>query len=77
MVFANLGASPIVMDFTEIFTALETGIIDGADASNIATNVSLGLYDIVKHTNYPGFHSMPSDGSPIVPMHALSNCLCF
>ena len=49
------------MDFTEIFTALETGIIDGADASNIATNVSLGLYDIVKHTNYPGFHSMPSD----------------
>ena len=61
MVFANLGASPIVMDFTEIFTALETGIIDGADASNIATNVSLGLYDIVKHTNYPGFHSMPSD----------------
>jgi TRAP-type C4-dicarboxylate transport system substrate-binding protein len=61
MVFKNLGASPIVMDFTEIFTALETGIIDGADASNIAGNVSLGLYDIVKHTNYPGFHSMPSD----------------
>ena len=61
MVFKNLGASPIVMDFTEIFTALETGIIDGADASNIAGNVSLGLYDIVNHTNYPGFHSMPSD----------------
>lgn len=28
MIFDNLGASPIVMDFTEIFTALETGIID-------------------------------------------------
>jgi TRAP-type C4-dicarboxylate transport system substrate-binding protein len=26
-IFANLGAKPIVMDFTEIFTALETGII--------------------------------------------------
>jgi TRAP-type C4-dicarboxylate transport system substrate-binding protein len=60
-IFANLGASPIVMDFTEIFTALETGIIDGADASGIANNRSLGLYDIGKHTNYPGFHSMPSD----------------
>ena len=47
--------------FTEIFTALETGIIDGADASGIANNVGLGLYDIVKHANYPGFHSMPSD----------------
>jgi len=60
-IFANLGASPIVMDFTEIFTALETGIIDGADASGLANNVGLGLYDIVKHATYPGFHSMPSD----------------
>jgi TRAP-type C4-dicarboxylate transport system substrate-binding protein len=60
-IFAELGASPIVMDFTEIFTALETGIIDGADASGLANNVGLGLYDIVKHATYPGFHSMPSD----------------
>ena len=60
-IFENLGASPIVMDFTEIFTALETGIIDGADASNLGNNVGLGLYDIVDHATYPGFHSMPSD----------------
>ncbi|MEP3346369.1 MAG: TRAP transporter substrate-binding protein [Litoreibacter sp.] len=60
-IFEKLGASPVVMDFTEIFTALETGIIDGADASNIATNKGLGLYDIAKFANYPGFHSMPSD----------------
>ena len=60
-IFEKLGAKPIVMDFTEIFTALESGIIDGADASGIANNVGLGLYDIAKFTNYPGFHSMPSD----------------
>ncbi|MEM6762196.1 MAG: TRAP transporter substrate-binding protein [Pseudomonadota bacterium] len=60
-IFANMGASPIVMDFTEIFTALESGIIDGADASNLSTNKSLGIYDIVKHATYPGFHSMPAD----------------
>lgn len=60
-IFAELGASPIVMDFTEIFTALESGIIDGADASNLANNVNLGLYEIVKHATYPGFHSMPVD----------------
>ena len=60
-VFDALGASPIVMDFNEIFTALETGIIDGADAANITNNIGLGLYDIAKHTNYPGFHSMPAD----------------
>ena len=60
-VFAALGASPIVMDFNEIFTALETGIIDGADAANLTNNVGLGLYDIAEHTNFPGFHSMPAD----------------
>ena len=61
LVFKNLGASPIVMDFNEIFTALETGIIDGADAANLTNNVGLGLYDIAEHTNFPGFHSMPAD----------------
>ena len=61
MIFERLGASPVVMDFTEIFTALETGIIDGADASGLANNKGLGLYDLAKHANYPGFHSMPSD----------------
>ena len=61
MVFKNMGASPIVMDFNEIFTALESGIIDGADAANLTNNVGLGLYDIAEHTNFPGFHSMPAD----------------
>ena len=60
-IFAELGAKPVVMDFTEVFTALETGIIDGADASSLANNVGLGLYDLVKNATYPGFHSMPSD----------------
>ena len=60
-IFEGLGASPVVMDFTEVFTALETGIVDGADASGLANNVGLGLYDIVSHATYPGFHSMPAD----------------
>lgn len=60
-IFAALGASPVVMDFTEIFTALETKIISGADASGLANNVGLGLYDLVKHATFPGFHSMPAD----------------
>ena len=61
LVFKNLGASPIVMDFNEVFTALESGIIDGADASNLTNNRGMGLYDIAEHANYPGFHSMPAD----------------
>ena len=61
MIFENAGAKPIVMDFTEVFSALETKIIDGADYSGLANNRSIGLYDLVKHATYPGFHSMPMD----------------
>ena len=60
-IFEKLGAVPVVMDFTEVFTAIETGIIDAADYSGLANNESIGLYDLVKHANYPGFHSQPSD----------------
>ncbi|MEZ5835082.1 MAG: TRAP transporter substrate-binding protein [Geminicoccaceae bacterium] len=60
-IFENLGAKPVVMDFTEVFTALESGIIDGADASGLANNMGLGLYDLVNNATYPGFHSMPAD----------------
>ncbi len=60
-IFAALGASPVVMDFTEVFTALETGIIDATDYSGLANNQSIGLFDLVSHATFPGFHSMPSD----------------
>ena len=60
-IFEKLGAKPVVMDFTEVFTALQSGIIDGADASILANNKGMGLYDVAKNATYPGFHSMPSD----------------
>jgi len=61
MIFENLGATPVVIDFTEVFTSLETGIIDGADVSNVSTNRSMGIYELTDHSTYPGFHSMPAD----------------
>ena len=60
-IFSALGASPVVIDFTEIFNALNTGIVDGADASSLANNVGFGFFDIAKHATFPGFHSMPAD----------------
>ena len=60
-IFATLGAKPVVMDFSEVFSALETGIVDGADASYLAINESIGIYDIAKYATFPGFHSMSAD----------------
>ena len=49
------------MPFTEVFTALSTGVVDGCDASVLNLNRQLGLYDVAKHTTFPGFHSMPAN----------------
>ena len=61
MIFSALGAKPIVMDFGEVPTALQTGLIDGADYSSLATNYAGGHYEQNKYATYPGFHSMPAD----------------
>lgn len=58
-IFSKLGAGPVVMPFGEVFTAMSTGAVSGADASTLAVNKGLGLYDVGKHATYPGFHSMP------------------
>ena len=49
------------MDFGEVPTALQTGLIDGADYSSLATNYAGGHYEQNKYATYPGFHSMPAD----------------
>ena len=60
-IFASFGAKPVVMDFGEVPNALRTGVVDGADASTLNTNVSLGLFDTAKYATFPGFHSMPTE----------------
>lgn len=58
-IFQKLGSGPVVMPFGEVFTAMSSGVVSGADASTLAVNKGLGLYDVGKHATYPGFHSMP------------------
>lgn len=58
-IFQKLGAGPVVMPFGEVFTAMSAGTVSGADASTLAVNKKLGLYDIAKYATHPGFHSMP------------------
>jgi len=41
-IFASLGAKPVVMDFTEVFSALESGIVDGAGAMTETSHVDFG-----------------------------------
>ena len=58
-VFAAAGAAPVNLPSSEVFTALDKGVIDAADYTVFSTNQAQGLNDIAPNPIYPGFHSMP------------------
>ncbi|UTW12005.1 TRAP transporter substrate-binding protein DctP [Marinobacterium rhizophilum] len=56
--FARVGASPVSLPYSEVFTSIETGLIEAADASSYASNKSAGLHKVATYPLYPGIHSM-------------------
>lgn len=59
-VFAAVGAAPVNLPGSEVYTALDKGVIDAADYSVFSTNQAQGLHKFAKYPLYPGFHSMPT-----------------
>ena len=57
-VFRKAGASPTSLPFSEVYTALEKGVVDAADASAFVNNEAHGMHKIAKYPLYPGIHSM-------------------
>ncbi len=57
-VFRRVGASPVSLPFSEVYTALEKGVVDAADASAFVNNEASGMHKIAKYPLYPGIHSM-------------------
>ncbi len=59
-VFAAAGAAPVNLPGSEVYTALEKGVIDAADFSLFSVNQSQGMHDVGNYPVYPGFHSAPA-----------------
>lgn len=57
-VFLRAGAAPVAIPFSEVYTSLEKGIVDAADASAYVNNDATGMHKIAKYPLYPGIHSM-------------------
>ncbi|MCL6417388.1 TRAP transporter substrate-binding protein [Aestuariirhabdus sp. Z084] len=58
-IFQKAGATPVNLPGSEVYTALEKGVIDAADYTVFSTNYDQGLMSFAKYPNYPGFHSLP------------------
>ncbi|WP_029918363.1 TRAP transporter substrate-binding protein DctP [Pelobacter seleniigenes] len=59
-VFTAVGATPVNLPGSEVYTSLEKGVIDASDYTVFATNQAQGMNDIARFPIYPGFHSMPT-----------------
>ena len=53
-VFKRVGAAPVSLPFSEVYTALEKKVIDAADASAHVNNKAHGMYKIAKYPFSPG-----------------------
>jgi len=57
--FDELGAVVRPFSMKKVKDAFEKGQIEIADFSTISANLDEGVHETAKHTNYPGFHSLP------------------
>lgn len=57
-VFRRAGAAPVSLPFSEVYSALEKGVVDAADAAAYINNASQGFHAIAPYPLFPGIHSM-------------------
>ena len=58
-IFKKMGAAPVNIPGSEVYTALERGVISATDWGTLGMNEDLGYHKIARYPIYPGIHSMP------------------
>jgi TRAP-type mannitol/chloroaromatic compound transport system substrate-binding protein len=56
-VFAGVGAEPVSLPGGEIYTALDTGVVDAAEFVGAQENYGAGLHEVADYVLFPAFHS--------------------
>jgi TRAP-type mannitol/chloroaromatic compound transport system substrate-binding protein len=54
--FTKLGAAPVKLPGSELYTGLDTGVVDAAEFVSLAENKDLGLHEVTQYVLYPSFH---------------------
>jgi TRAP-type mannitol/chloroaromatic compound transport system substrate-binding protein len=69
-IFRRLGATPQTTPPGEIFTSLQSGVIDGAEFVGPGSDIALGLYRVAPFYYGPGFNKPNGTGECLVGLKA-------
>lgn len=58
-ILARFGVVAVNLPGTEVFGALDRGVIEAADWGTLGMNAQIGLHEKAKFALFPGIHSMP------------------
>lgn len=56
-VFAAMGGSPLYLSGSEVYSALDKGVIDVGEWTGLADNYGIGMHEVSESFLYPSFHS--------------------
>jgi TRAP-type mannitol/chloroaromatic compound transport system substrate-binding protein len=59
-IWRRAGAGVVTLPGSEVYTALERGVIEATDWGTLGMNNDLGYHKIARYPLHPGFHSMPA-----------------
>jgi TRAP-type mannitol/chloroaromatic compound transport system substrate-binding protein len=59
-IWRRVGVGVVTLPGSEVYTALERGVIEATDWGTLGMNQDLGYHKIAAFPLYPGFHSMPA-----------------
>ena len=65
-IYKRLGATPVSIPPGEIFPALQSGVVDGAEFTTPASDIALGLWRAAPNLAFPGFNKPNGTGECIV-----------
>jgi TRAP-type mannitol/chloroaromatic compound transport system substrate-binding protein len=69
-VFAEAGGTAVRIPGGELYTSLQTGVIDAAEWVGPYNDLALGLYEVARYYYYPGWHEPGSMLEFIINKHS-------
>lgn len=72
-VFTRAGGESVILPGGEIFTSLQTGVIDAAEWVGPYNDLAFGLHNIARYYYYPGWHEPGTTLEAIVNLEAFES----